>query len=135
MERTLIILKPDSVKRKLVGEIIRRIEQKDYTIASLKMINISREQAEEHYGHVRAKPFFGSMLDYITSGPVVVLIVEGYRVIEAVRNMIGKTVSVESAPGTIRGDFGSHKYENLIHASDSPDNAEIEIRRFFPELM
>jgi len=131
MERTLVILKPDAVERKLIGEIISRFEKKGYTVAAMKMMRISRETAEEHYSHVKSEPIYEDMLEYITSGPVVAIILEGYRVIQAVRNMIGKTSSFDSPPGTIRGDYGSHRFRNLIHASDSPESAEIEIRRFF----
>ena len=134
MEKTLIILKPDTVKRKLVGEIISRIERKDFTITQLKMMNISRETAKIHYAHVANEPFFETMIDFITSGPVVTMIVEGDRVIQTFRCMMGSTSSFESAPGTIRGDFGSHSFKNLIHASDSPESSDIEIKRFFPEL-
>lgn len=134
MERTLIILKPDAVERKLIGEIISRIERKNYTLTHMKMMSISRETAEIHYAHVAAEPIFDSMLEYITSGPVVAMIVEGERVIQTVRGMMGKTSSFDSPPGTIRGDYGSHRFKNLIHASDSPESAEIEIKRFFPEL-
>jgi len=134
MERTLVILKPDSVKRKLVGEIISRFEKRNFTILHLKMMNIDRELACEHYSHVKDKPFFNDMIDYITSGPVVVMVLSGYRVIEAVRSMVGATSNFDSKPGTIRGDYGYHRFENLIHASDSCESAEIEIKRIFPEL-
>lgn len=133
MERTIVILKPDAVKRKLVGEIISRIEKKNFNITHMKMMTISRELAEEHYAHVKGKSFFNDMIDYICSGPVVVMAVEGEQVISVMRLMIGKTSVFESAPGTIRGDFGYHPYENLIHGSDSPESAEIEFKRFFPE--
>ena len=134
MERTLVILKPDTVKRKLVGEVISRFEKKDYSIIQMKMVSITKEVAYEHYSHVKSEPFFDDMIKYITCGPVVAMIISGERVISTVRNMIGKTSCYEAQAGTIRGDFGSHKFMNLIHASDSIESAEIEIKRFFPEL-
>jgi nucleoside-diphosphate kinase len=134
MEKTLVILKPDTVRRKLVGEIIKRFEDKDYKLLQLKMMQISREVALEHYNHVKTESIYEDMIEYISSGPVVAMILEGREVIHAVRNMIGKTSSIDSASGTIRGDYGSHRFENLIHASDSKESYEIEIRRFFPEL-
>ncbi|MCX7921787.1 MAG: nucleoside-diphosphate kinase [Clostridia bacterium] len=134
MERTLVILKPDAVRRKLIGEIVGRFEKKNFDIAHLKVMNISAEVAETHYAHVKHLPFFGTMIEFITSGPVVAMIIEGNKVIQSVRSMIGKTSSFEALPGTIRGDYGSHDFENLIHASDSTESAEEEIKRFFPEL-
>jgi nucleoside-diphosphate kinase len=131
MERTLVILKPDSVQRKLIGDIITRFEKKNLTIKEMKMMNIEKGTASEHYAHVKGMPFFDSMVEYITSGPVVAIILEGEKAIQCVRNMIGRTSSFDSAPGTIRGDFGSHSFQNLIHASDSVESAEIEIKRFF----
>ena len=133
MERTLVILKPDAVRRKLVGEIIARIEKKNYDIVQMKMMVISRKLAEAHYEHVKSEPIYNSMIDYITSGPVVIMILEGNNVINGMRNMIGKTSSFDSSPGTIRGDYGSHRFENLIHASDSVESFEIEKKRFFEE--
>ncbi|AUG57551.1 nucleoside-diphosphate kinase [Acetivibrio saccincola] len=134
MERTLVILKPDSVKRKLIGEIISRFEKKNFTITHMKMMTIDEETASLHYSHVKGEPFFNDLIKYMTSGPVVAIILSGNKVISTVRNMIGKTSSFDSLPGTIRGDYGSHDFENLIHASDSVESAEQEIKRFFPEL-
>lgn len=134
MERTLVILKPDSVRRKLVGEIVSRFEKKGLTITHIKMMSIDKKVAYEHYAHVRSEPIFEDMIDFITSGPVVAMIITGEKVIGMIRSMIGKTSSFDSLPGTIRGDYGSHRFENLIHASDSVGSAEIEIKRFFPEL-
>ena len=131
MERTLVILKPDAVRRKLIGEIISRFERKNLTITQMKVINIERDVALEHYAHVRELPIFGDMIKFITSGPVVAMIITGDNAIGTVRNMVGKTSSYESAPGTIRGDFGYHRFENLIHSSDSVESAELEIKRFF----
>jgi nucleoside-diphosphate kinase len=133
MERTLVILKPDAVERKLVGEITSRFERRNFTISQIKMLRISRELAEIHYAHVKAISIYEDMMQYITSGPVVAFIMEGDRIIQSVRSMIGKTSCYDSPAGTIRGDFGMHRFQNLIHASDSPENAETEIARFFPE--
>jgi len=131
MERTLVILKPDAVRRKLVGEIISRFEKKNLTINQMKIINIDRELAVKHYEHIKEYSFFGDMINYITSGPSVVMIISGENAVTTVRNMVGKTSCFESPPGTIRGDYGLHRFENLIHASDSVESAELEIERFF----
>ncbi|NLD50102.1 MAG: nucleoside-diphosphate kinase [Clostridiaceae bacterium] len=134
MDKTLVILKPDAVKRKLVGEIISRFEKKNLTITNMKIMSIDKNTAYEHYSHVKTLPIFEEMIRFITSGPVVALIIEGEKVIDVIRNMIGKTSCFESMPGTIRGDYGYHRYENLIHASDSIESANVEINRFFPEM-
>ena len=134
MERTLVILKPDTVKRKLTGEIISRFERKNFTITAMKMMTIQLSVAEEHYKHVKSESIYDDMIRFITSGPVLAMILEGNNIIQAVRSMVGKTSWLDSAPGTIRGDFGSHRFENLIHASDCVENAEIEIKRFFGEI-
>lgn len=134
MERTLVILKPDAIKRKLIGEIVNRIEKKNYNIVNMKMTLLNRETVEAHYNHVRSEPIFKDMIDFITSGSVVIMIVEGDKVIQTIRNMIGKTSSFDSPSGTIRGDLGSHRFENLIHASDSIESAELEIKRFYSEI-
>ncbi|MDP4093135.1 MAG: nucleoside-diphosphate kinase [Bacillota bacterium] len=131
MERTFVILKPDALEKRVTGEIISRFEKKGINIASLKMDMIEKNVAEVHYEHVRNLPIFTEMIDYMTSAPVIMMILEGDNVINTVRKMIGKTSCYESDPGTIRGDYGFHRYKNLIHASDSPENAEIEIKRFF----
>lgn len=131
MEKTLVILKPDAVERKLVGEIIRRFEDKNLNIVQMKMAILDRKTAEEHYSHIKSISIYDEMIDFIIGGPVVILIIEGEEVIKIVRNMVGKTSSIDSPPGTIRGDLSSHRYKNLIHASDSYENAEIEIKRFF----
>lgn len=131
MERTLVILKPDAVRRKLIGEIISRFEKKNLTITQMKVMNIEEDVAREHYDHVKKYSIFEDMITYMTSGPVVAMIITGDNVISTVRSMMGKTSCFESAPGTIRGDFGCHNFENLIHASDSVESAEIEIKRFF----
>lgn len=132
MERTLVILKPDAVRRKLIGEIISRFEKKNLTINQMKIVNIDRELAVVHYEHVKKYSIFEDMINYITSGPSVIMIISGENAVSTVRNMVGKTSCFDSPPGTIRGDYGLHRYENLIHASDSVENAELEIKRFFP---
>jgi nucleoside-diphosphate kinase len=131
MEQTLVIIKPDGVKRKLVGEIIQRFEKKQLTLSKLKVGKMTRALAEEHYAHVRNKPFFEDMITYMTSTDVVYMVLEGTEVIRTVRQMIGATNSLEAVPGTIRGDYGSNSFQNIIHASDSPESAAIEINRFF----
>lgn len=131
MEQTLIIIKPDGVKRKLVGEILQRFERKQLIIRQLKVGIMTRDLAEEHYAHVKKFDFFEDMITYMTSSEVVYLILEGGSVIKTVRTMIGATNCLEAAPGTIRGDYGNNSYHNIIHASDSPEAARIEINRFF----
>ena len=131
MERTLVILKPDAVRRKLIGEIITRFERKNLSINRMQIMNIDTAAMEVHYSHVKTLPIYEDMIRYMTSGPSVVMIIEGEKAIQTVRNMIGKTSTFDSPPGTIRGDFGLHTFQNLIHASDSPENVEIEINRFF----
>jgi nucleoside-diphosphate kinase len=131
LEKTLVILKPDSVKRKLLGEIIGRFEKKNLEIIDLKMEVIRKETAEIHYAHIKHLPLYDEMIHYMTSSPSLILLIHGEKAIQVVRGMIGKTNSFEAQVGTIRGDYGSHFYQNLIHASDSEDSAEIEIKRFF----
>lgn len=131
MEQTLIILKPDVVQRGLLGEIIRRIEQRGLRIAGMKMQWISRELAERHYSEHQGKSFYESLLAFITSAPVVVMLVEGPQAIAVMRAMMGKTNSSVAAPGTIRGDYGLSNRHNLIHGSDSSESATREIALFF----
>ena len=131
MEQTLIIIKPDGVKRKLVGEILQRFERKQLKLSQLKVATMSRELAEEHYAHIKKFDFFEDMMTYMTSSEVVYIILEGNDVIKTVRKMIGATNCVEAEPGTIRGDYGGSSYQNIVHASDSPEAAAIEIKRFF----
>jgi nucleoside-diphosphate kinase len=133
-ERTLLLIKPDGVERRLVGEIIGRIERKGLTVAALEMRVIDDELARQHYAEHDGKPFFGSLLEFITSGPLVVAIVEGPRSVAAVRQLAGATDPVENAaPGTIRGDFGLETQFNLVHGSDSPESAQREIALWFSE--
>ncbi len=132
-QRTLLLIKPDGVERRLVGEIIGRIERKGLTVAALELRVVSDELARQHYAEHDGKPFFGSLLEFITSGPLVAAIVEGPRAVAAVRQLAGATDPVEgAAPGTIRGDFGLEVQFNLVHGSDSPDSAEREIGLWFP---
>lgn len=131
MERTLIILKPDALQRRLAGRIIQRFEDKGLAIAGMKIMQISRDLAERHYAPHKGKPFYPGLIDYITSGPVVVLALQGPRCIEISRTLMGKTFGYEAAPGTIRGDFGASRSFNLIHGSDSPDSAATEIALYF----
>jgi len=131
MERTYIMLKPDALKRGVTGEIIARIERKGYSIAQAKTITLDEPILKEHYAHIADKPFFPEILEYMTSGPVLAMIVEGLDVVKGMRILMGATKFEEALPGTIRGDFAFCTSENLIHGSDSLENAEIEIKRFF----
>jgi len=131
MERTLIILKPDAVQRRVIGRIVQRFEDKGLSIAAMKLVPISRELAERHYAPHKGKPFYPGLIEYITSGPVVVMVLQGTRCIEISRTLMGKTFGYEAAPGTIRGDFGASRSFNLIHGSDSPDSAATEIALYF----
>lgn len=131
MERTFLMIKPDGVQRKLVGEIIRRFEDKGFTLVNLKLVTPSRQIAEAHYGVHRGKPFFESVVEFVSSGPVVAMVWEGDNVVELSRKLMGATKPVDAAPGTIRGDFANTIEQNLIHGSDSPENAEAEINIWF----
>ena len=132
-ERTFVMLKPDAVQRGLIGEIISRIERKGLKITALKLIKIDRELAERHYDVHREKPFFAELVEFITSSPVVVMVVEGREAVKVVRALMGKTDPLEAAPGTIRGDLGLDITKNLIHGSDAPETAQREIALFFTE--
>lgn len=131
MERTFVMIKPDAVQRGLIGEIISRLERKGLKIVAMKMLNVDRDLAERHYAEHREKPFFQSLVDYITSGPVVAMVVEGKNAVKVVRTLVGATNPQEALPGTIRGDFGMDIGRNVIHASDSLESAEREISLFF----
>ncbi|MGI6611887.1 MAG: nucleoside-diphosphate kinase [Limnochordia bacterium] len=133
MERTFVIVKPEAVKRGLIGEILRRFEQKGLRVTHLKMATISEDVARVHYGHHADKPFFPELIRAITAGPVAMAILEGSNCIRHVRNLIGATNPVEAIPGSIRGDFAVANPYNMVHASDSPETAELEIKRFFGE--
>ena len=130
-EQTLIIIKPDAVKRNLVGEILSRFEKKGFTISKLKALNFTVEMAEQFYSDHSSKPFFGELVSFITSRKVVVAVIEGENVIDTTREIIGKTNPKEAAPGTIRGDFGIDITENSIHASDSSESFDKEVNVVF----
>ena len=130
-EQTLIIIKPDAVKRDLVGEILSRFEKRDFSISKLKMFNFTTEIAEQFYSVHSSKPFFGELVSFITSGRVVAAIIEGDNVINVTREIIGKTNPKEASPGTIRGDFGTGILENSIHASDSRESFDKEVNVVF----
>ena len=133
MERTLVIAKPDAVQRGLIGEIIARFERRGLKIVGLKLIQIDDELANRHYGVHKGKPFFEGLIKYITSAPVVVMVLEGNRAIEAARGTMGATNPVAAAPGTIRADYGLEIGRNLVHGSDGPETAAHEIALFFKE--
>ena len=133
MERTFIILKPDAVQRGLVGEIVSRFERRGLKLVAMKMIQVSDELAQEHYAVHKERPFYGSLIAYITSSPVVALVVEGTNAIAVVRNTVGATNPAEAAPGTIRADFGLEIGRNLVHASDGPETAASETALWFGE--
>ncbi len=131
MERTFVMLKPDAVQRGLMGEILRRIEAKGFKPVAMKFMHIPKELAERHYQEHKGKPFFPSLIEYITSGPVLVMVWEGDGAIASMRGMMGKTNPKEAAPGTIRGDLGQQTGRNLVHGSDSKESADREINLFF----
>jgi nucleoside-diphosphate kinase len=133
MEKTFLMVKPDGVQRNLVGDIVNRFEKKGFKLAGAKLMVISEELAKQHYGEHQDKPFFGELVDFITSGPVFAMVWEGENVISVARNMMGKTNPQEADPGTVRGDFGITVGKNIIHGSDSPESAEKEINLFFNE--
>jgi nucleoside-diphosphate kinase len=134
-ERTLVLVKPDGVGRGLVGEVISRIERKGLRLVALELRDVERALAEQHYAEHDGKSFFGDLLEFITSAPVVALVVEGPRAIAAFRQLAGGTDPVEKAtPGTLRGDFGLETQFNLVHGSDSPESAAREIKLWFPDL-
>lgn len=134
IERTYAMIKPDGVARGLVGEVISRIEHKGYKIVALKLMQISRETAQRHYGEHEGKAFFEGLVSFITSGPVVAMVLEGEKAISGWRTMMGATNPADATPGSIRGDFASTIDENVAHGSDAPETAEREIAIFFPEL-
>lgn len=131
MEKTLVILKPDAVARKLTGKLISRFEEKGLVISAMRMTRISKETAEKHYAEHKEKPFFPSLTSFITSGPVVLMALQGVDAIAVIRKMIGSTNGREADPGSIRGDFGMSRGFNLVHASDSAAAAERELALFF----
>ena len=132
-QKTLVIIKPDGIQKNIIGEIISRIEKKGLKILNMKMMKLSRELAEKHYEEHRNKPFFKSLVNFITSAPIIVMIVEGEDVISIFRSMMGPTDPKNAAPGTIRGDYGTDIERNIIHGSDSIESAKREVDLFFPE--
>jgi len=134
MDRTLILVKPDACERGLTGEILARFERKGLRIRALKQMQVSRATAERHYDEHRGKEFFDSLVDFITGGSLVALVLEGDRAVEAARQIIGSTDPIDAAPGSIRGDFGLQIRTNLVHGSDSSESAAREEGIFFPEL-
>ncbi|MER5882238.1 nucleoside-diphosphate kinase [Streptomyces sp. NPDC001941] len=134
-QRTLVLLKPDTVRRGLIGEVIGRIERKaGWTITALELRRLDQETLEQHYGEHKGKAFYEPLMGFMQSGPVVALVVEGERVIEGLRTLAGPTDPIAAAPGSIRGDFGTIVRENLIHASDSEESAIRELKIFFPGI-
>ncbi len=134
MDQTLILIKPDAFERGLTGEIILRFERKGLRIAAMKLMHVDRALAELHYAEHSEKPFFGELIEFITRGPLVAMVLEGVEAVPAARQMIGATNPIEASPGSIRGDFAIEVTFNLVHGSDSPQTAEREIALFFPEL-
>ncbi len=131
IERTYIMLKPDCLKRGLVGEVISRIEKKGYKIADIKLMNLDENILREHYAHIADRPFFPEIVSYMTSGPVIGMIIEGENAVKGMRILMGATKFEEALAGTIRGDYAFCTSENIIHGSDSVENGKIEIERFF----
>ena len=134
MERTLVLIKPDGVRRNIIGEVISRIERKGLKIVAMELRTLDEETAKAHYEEHVEKPFFSSLVEFITGGPLVAMVVEGNRAIEAFRSLAGATDPVLAAPGTIRGDYGLDVQANIVHGSDSTYSAEREIKIWFPDL-
>jgi nucleoside-diphosphate kinase len=134
LQRTLVLIKPDAVRRGLVGEIVGRLERKGFTILAMELRTLDRATATQHYAEHDGKPFFPNLVDFIVGGPLVSLVVEGHRAVESVRTLMGVTDPVASAPGSIRGDYALEIGQNLVHGSDSPDAAAREVALFFPTL-
>ena len=132
-ERTLVLIKPDAVQRLLTGRILSRFEERGLKLIGLKLVQVDRDLAERHYAIHRQKPFFGGLVDFITSSPLVAMVLEGPNAISVVRMIVGATRPNEAAPGTIRGDFGLETAQNLVHASDGPDTARTEIALWFDD--
>ena len=133
-ERTLVLVKPDGVRRGLAGEVIRRLEKKGLRLVAMELRTLDRATAEEHYGEHRERPFFGELVEFITGGPLVALVVEGPSAVAGTRRLMGVTNPVEATPGSIRGDFALEIGQNLVHGSDSTESAAREIGIFFPNL-
>jgi nucleoside-diphosphate kinase len=133
-ERTLVLVKPDGVRRGLAGEVISRLESKGLTLVRMELRTLDRATAEEHYGEHKERPFFGELVDFITGGPLVALVVEGPNAVAGTRRLMGVTNPVEATPGSIRGDYALEIGQNLVHGSDSPESAAREAKLFFPDL-
>ena len=131
MEQTLVLLKPDCVQRRLIGQVLTRFENKALNIVAMKMLRVTPEMSRQHYAEHVAKPFYQGLEDFITASPIVALVVEGLEAVRVVREMLGKTNGLQASPGTIRGDFSSSRQMNLVHASDSPESARREIDLYF----
>lgn len=134
MSRTLVLVKPDAFARGLTGEIISRFENKGLKIAALRKLDVTTEMAEEHYAEHSERPFFGELVEFITSGPIVAMVLEGTEAVKAARQVIGATNPLEAVPGSIRGDFAVEVGQNMVHGSDAPESAAREAGLFFPEL-
>ena len=134
MDRTLILVKPDAFARNLTGEIIARFENKGLKIVAMQHMTMTEDTANQHYAEHQGKPFFGELVEFITSGPLVAMVLEGEQAVAAARQVIGATNPVEAAPGSIRGDFAIAVGQNMVHGSDSPESAEREANLFFPNL-
>ncbi|WP_017584707.1 nucleoside-diphosphate kinase [Nocardiopsis ganjiahuensis] len=134
MERTLVLIKPDGVRRNIVGEVISRIERKGLNLVAMELRTLDADTAKTHYEEHASRPFFDSLVEFITGGPLVAMVVEGERAIEAFRALAGATDPVTAAPGTIRGDFALEVQKNIVHGSDSTYSADREIKLFFPDL-
>jgi nucleoside-diphosphate kinase len=134
MERTLILVKPDAFGRGLTGEILARFERKGLRIVAMKHMTVDKELAEQHYAEHSERPFFGELVEFITGGPLVALVLEGHEAIKAARQVIGATNPLEAAPGSIRGDYALEVQTNMVHGSDAPESSAREIGLFFPEL-
>ena len=134
VERSLVLIKPDAVRRRLAAEILGRIEARGFTVVAGKLLTATRDLGETHYAEHSEKPFFGELVDFITGGPLVAIVLEGTEAVPAARQLIGATNPIEAAPGSIRGDFAIAVGQNMVHGSDSPESATREIGIWFPEL-
>jgi nucleoside-diphosphate kinase len=134
MERTLILVKPDAFERNLTGEIIARFERKGLRLVALKLMTMTRELAQQHYAEHEGKPFFEELVSFITSGPLVAMVLEGDSVVKAARQVIGATNPLEASPGSIRGDLAISVGQNMVHGSDAPESGQREVALFFPDL-
>ena len=134
MDRTLILVKPDAFERNLTGEIIARFERKGLRIVALRHMQMDRDLASQHYAEHEGKPFFGELVDFITSGPLVAMVLEGHEAVVSARQVIGATNPLEASPGSIRGDYALEVGKNMVHGSDSNESAEREAKLFFPDL-